>query len=106
MHETLLKNAQDVMTKFRIQEATGLNISDAAILLQDFIEMQAINLLERGKFLQARKKALFLPHCFRKYMDSRCEAFFDASIPSYHCAHCSPDCLVNKADLLGKKKRI
>jgi hypothetical protein len=104
MHKTLLKNLQDIITKFRIQEATGLNLSDAVVLLQDFIEVQAVNLLERRRFLQAKKKALFLPHCSRKYMDSRCEAFFDASIPSYTCAHCSDDCLINKADRLAKKK--
>jgi len=104
MHKTLLKNLQDIITKFRIQEATGLNLSDAVVLLQDFIEVQSVNLLERRKFLQAKKKALFLPHCSRKYMDSRCQAFFDASIPSYTCAHCSDDCLINKADRLAKKK--
>ena len=60
--------------------------------------------MERGKFLQAKKKALFLPHCSRKYMDSRCKATFDASIPSYTCAHCSKDCLVNEANYLAKKK--
>ncbi|MGW8288944.1 MAG: DUF116 domain-containing protein, partial [Candidatus Bathyarchaeia archaeon] len=26
------------------------------------------------------------------------------SIPSYTCAHCSEDCLVNKADQLAKKR--
>jgi hypothetical protein len=104
MHKTLLKNLQDIITKFRIQEATGLNLSDAVVLLQDFIEVQSVNLLERRKFLQAKKRALFLPHCSRKYMDSRCQAFFDASIPSYTCAHCSDDCLINKADRLAKKK--
>lgn len=104
MHKTLLKNVQDIIRKFRIQEATGLNLSDAVVLLQDFIDLQAVNLLERRKFLQAKKRALFLPHCSRKYMDNRCKAFFDASIPSYACAHCSKDCLVNKADRLAKKK--
>jgi hypothetical protein len=104
MHKTLLKNLQDIITKFRIQEATGLNLSDAVVLLQDLIDLQAVNLLERRKFLQAKKRALFLPHCSRKYMDNRCKAFFDASIPSYACAHCSKDCLVNKADRLAKKK--
>jgi len=104
MHKTLLKNLQDIITKFRIQEATGLNLSDAVVLLQDIIDLQAVNLLERRKFLQAKTRALFLPHCSRKYMDNRCEAFFDASIPSYICAHCSKDCLVNKADHLAKKK--
>ena len=104
MHKTLLKNLQDIITRFRIQEATGLNISDAVVLLQDLIDLQAVNLLERRKFLQAKKRALFIPHCSRKYMDNRCKAFFDASIPSYACAHCSKDCLVNKADRLAKKK--
>jgi len=104
MHKTLLKNVQDIIKKFRIQEATGLNLSDAVVLLQDFIDLQAVNLLERRKFLQAKKRALFLPHCSRKYMDNRCKAFFDANIPSYTCAHCSNDCLINKADQLAKKK--
>ncbi len=104
MHKTLLKNLQDIIKKFRIQEATGLNLSDAVVLLQDLIDLQAVNLLERRKFLQAKKRALFLPHCSRKYMDNRCKAFFDASIPSYTCAHCSKDCLVNKADRLAKKR--
>ncbi len=104
MHKTFLKNVQDIITKFRIQEATGLNLSDAIVLLQDFIEVQTVNLVERNKFLQAKKRALFLPHCSRKYMDSRCKAFFDASIPSYTCTHCSEDCQVNKAGTLAKQK--
>jgi hypothetical protein len=37
-------------------------------------------------------------------MDGRCKATFDADIPSYVCAHCSPDCQVNKADEVAKKK--
>lgn len=104
MHKTFLNTLQDIITKFRIQEATGLNLSDAIVLLQDFIDLQAVNLLERRKFLQAKKRALFLSHCSRKYMDSRCKAVFDANIPSYTCAHCSPDCLINQADRLAKKK--
>jgi len=104
MHKTLFKTLQDLITKFRIQEATGLNLSDAVVLLQDFIDLQAVNLIEREKFLKAKKRALFLPHCSRKYMDNRCKAIFDASIPSYTCAHCSEDCLINKADCLAKKK--
>ena len=104
MHKNLLRNVQHIIRKFRIQEATGLNLSDAIVLLQDFIDVQAVNLLERRRFLQAKKRALFLPHCSRKYMDSRCKAVFDASIPSYTCAHCSSDCLVNKAERLAKAK--
>ena len=104
MHKILLNTLQEIIKKFRIQEATGLNLSDAVVLLQDLIEVQAVNLMERKKFLQAKRRALLVPHCSRKYMDNRCKAFFDASIPSYICAKCSEDCLVNKANCIGKKK--
>ena len=104
MHKTFLKKAYDLIIKFRIQEATGLNLSDAVILLQDFIDLQAINLMERNKFLETKKRALFLPHCARKYMDNRCKASFDPNIPSYICTHCSDDCLINKANRYAKKK--
>jgi hypothetical protein len=104
MHKTLLNTLQEVIKRFKIQEATGLNLSDAVLVIQDMIDMQAVNLIERKKFLQTKKRALLLPHCSRKFMDGRCKAVFDETIPSYVCAHCSPDCLINKADDLGKKK--
>jgi len=44
----------------------------------------------------------FIVHnCARKYMDSRCKASFDPSIPSYFCNKCSKDCLINKASQIG-----
>jgi len=98
------KRALEIIKKFRIQELTGLNVSEAIVLLEDLMDLHARNLLEREKFAQAKKRALFLPHCSRKYMDGRCRALFDASIPSYVCAHCSPDCLVNEATSLAVKK--
>jgi hypothetical protein len=104
VHKKVGWSAQRLIKKFKIQEATGLNLSDAVLLIQDLIEMQARNLIEREKFMQAKKRALFLPHCSRKYMDSRCEAVFDQNIPSYICAHCSPDCLINKAVTIAQKK--
>ena len=104
MHKSLLNKLHELILKFRIQEATGLNLADAVVVLQDLIDLQAINMIERNKFMQTKKRALFLPHCSRKYMDNRCKASFDASIPSYKCAHCSSDCLVNKADQVAKKK--
>jgi len=104
MHKSLLETLQRIITKFRIQEATGLNLSDAIMLIHDLIDVQAVNLTERKKFLKTKKRALLLPHCSRKYMDSRCKAAFEPSVPSYTCAHCSQDCLVNKADALAKKK--
>ena len=93
-----------MILKFKIQEATGLNLSDAVALLQDLIDLQAINSMQRGRFLQTKKRAIFLPHCSRKYMDSRCKASFNPDIPSYTCAHCSDDCMVNKADQYARKK--
>jgi hypothetical protein len=104
MHKSFLKHANDLIIKFRIQEATGLNLSDAVVLLQDLMDLQAINIIERGKFLETKKRALFLPHCSRKYMDSRCKATFNGEVPSYTCAHCSEDCLVNKADAYARAK--
>ena len=104
MHKVFLKTLQDIINKFKIQEATGLNLQDAVVLIQDLIDMQALNLMQRQKFLQTKKRALFLPHCSRKYMDCRCKALFDANLPSYMCAHCSPDCGVNKADRVAKEK--
>jgi len=104
MHKTLLKTLNDLILKFKIQEATGLNLTDAIVLIQDLINLQAINTIGRGKFLETKKRALFLPHCSRKYMDNRCQATFNSDIPSYACAHCSKDCLVNKADQYAKKK--
>ncbi len=104
MHKSFLKTLNELILKFKIQEATGLNISDAIVLLQDLIDLQAINSMERNRFLETKKRALFLPHCSRKYLDSRCKATFDANVPTYTCAHCSEDCLVNKADRLAKEK--
>jgi hypothetical protein len=104
VHKKVGWSAQKLIKKFKIQEVTGLNLSDAVLLIQDLIEVQARNLLEREKFMQAKNKALFLPHCSRKYMDSRCKAVFDQNIPSYICAHCSPDCLINKAVTIAEKK--
>ncbi len=104
MHKTFLNTLNDLILRFKIQEATGLNLSDAVSLLQDMIDLQAINVIERGKFLETKKRALFLPHCSRKYMDSRCKATFNPEIPSYTCSHCSDDCVVNKANQYAKKK--
>ena len=104
VHKKVGRTAQEMIKKFKIQETTGLNLSDAVLLLEDLIEMQARNLLEREKFVQTRKRALFLPHCSRKYMDSRCKAVFDPNIPSYICGHCSPDCSINRAVYFAQKK--
>jgi hypothetical protein len=104
MHKAVLNTLKEIIKKFKIQEATGLNLSDAVVLLQDLIDLHGINLTQRNKFLKTKKRALFLPHCTRKFMDNRCQANFDPSIPSYNCKHCSKDCLVSKANRLAVKK--
>jgi hypothetical protein len=104
MHKSLISTLMDINKKFKIQEATGLNLNDSLILIQDLLDLQAINVIERKKFLQTKKRALFLPHCSRKYMDGRCKAEFNPEVPSYTCAHCSPDCQVYQADEYAKQK--
>jgi uncharacterized protein len=104
MHKTLFNTLEHMIQKFRIQEATGLNLSDALVVIKDLVDLQAVNLIERKRFLQTKKRALVLPHCSRKYMDGRCKATFDPKIPSYICAHCSPDCQVNQAICSAMRK--
>jgi hypothetical protein len=104
MPRRLGQTVQEIIRKFKIQEATGLDLSDAVTLLQDLIDVQARNLIEREKFVQTRRRALFLPHCSRKFMDNRCKASFNPNIPSYICSHCSSDCQVGNAELLARKK--
>ncbi|MBX5320698.1 MAG: DUF116 domain-containing protein [Candidatus Bathyarchaeota archaeon] len=104
MHRKVGNTMQDIIRKFRIEEMTGLNLSDAVQLLEDLVDMEARNFLERKKFRKTRKRALFLPHCSRKFMDNRCKAKFEQDIPSYVCAHCSPDCLINRAASVAEMK--
>jgi len=94
-----------LVKKFKLQEITGLDIAQIILLLEDFIEIEVLNMKYRDLFRESRgKKALFLPHCARKYMDSRCKAYFDPKVPTYICKSCSPDCLINQATNLAKEK--
>jgi len=98
------KGARELATKLKIQEATGLNVSDALTLIEDLVDIQVKNMSEKERFQKAGRRVLFLPHCARKYMDNRCKALFNEEKPSYICAQCSPDCLINRATQLAKKK--
>ena len=104
MQKVFSKTLQILIRKFRIQEVAGLNIQDAVVLIQDLVQMQTLNLMQKQEFMQTKKRALFLSHCCRKYMDSQCRAVFEPSIPTYVCAHCSPDCCINKADHIAREK--
>ena len=104
MQKVFSKTLQVLIRKFRIQEITGLNIQDAVVVIQDLLQMQTLNLIQKQEFMQTKNRALILPHCCRKYMDSQCQAVFEPSLPSYVCAHCSPDCYVNKAESIAREK--
>ena len=104
MQKVFEKTLQILIRKFRIQEITGLNIQDAVVVIQDLLQMQTLNLIQKQEFMQTKNRALILPHCCRKYMDSQCQAVFEPSLPSYVCAHCSPDCYVNKAESIAREK--
>jgi len=104
MHRRIGESARSLAEKFKIRELTGLEVSDALTLVEDLVDIYARNLSEREKFLETGKRVLFLPHCSRKYMDKRCQSRFEPEVPSYQCAQCSSDCLVNQASALGREK--
>ena len=95
--------AINLVKKFNIDKITGLSVSESITVIEDLIEANIKNCLHKDHFLKTNKRVLFLPHCCRKYMDSRCKADFDPSTSSYLCNHCSNDCQVNEATKLAKK---
>ena len=105
LHRRMSHAARYLVRKFKIQEITGLNIMEAISLFEDLLEIQALNILNRGRFTASSgRKVLFLPHCARKYMDHRCKAVFDPGTPTYRCMSCSPDCLINQATAIAREK--
>lgn len=104
IHKKIGKSARYLVKKFKVHEIIGLPISDALTIVEDLIDTYVKNLTQRERFLKTNKRALLLPHCSRKYMDSRCKAKFNPRLSYYECAHCSPDCRVNKATTLAKSK--
>lgn len=89
---------------YELTETTGLEVPATLQLVEDLVNVYANNFSERKRFEGTRNRALFLPHCARKYMDCRCKASFDPSIPTYICDHCSDDCLINTATSLAERK--
>lgn len=104
LHRRLGHATLRLLQRFRVQEITGLDLAQALVLLEDLVDIQTRNFKDRERFTRTSRRALFLPHCSRKYMDRRCKAIFDPQIPSYRCAHCSPDCQVNQATTAGERK--
>ena len=95
---------EKLVKKYNVDKLTGLSYADAKILIGDVIDMQIKNRILKRFFLKADKKALFLPHCSRKYMDSNCKAEFKLETSSYECRHCSKDCMVSQATKYAKKE--
>jgi len=104
LNEKLANMARNLVNKFNVDKHTGLPISDSITVIEDLIDVNLKNSLQKEQFLQTQKRALFLPHCCRKYMDSRCHATFDATTSSYTCNHCSTDCLVHQATVLSVQR--
>lgn len=104
LHKRMGEKARSLAEKFKLAEITGLDVPDALQLVEDLVDVYVRNMAERERFEKTKKRALFLPHCSRKFMDNRCKATFYSELPSYTCGHCSSDCLVNQATQLGEKK--
>lgn len=102
LHRRVGEKARHLVEKFKIHELTGLEVADALTVVEDLIDVNFTNLVNQARFLKSKERALFLPHCARKYMDKRCQAHFDADRSSYFCQACSPDCQVNQATRLAK----
>jgi hypothetical protein len=104
LHRRLGMRARELTERFKLSEATGLDVENILLLVEDFIDVEAQNVGQRESFAATSKRALFLPHCARAHMDAGCKAPFDASIPTYRCVHCTADCLVGQAVTLGEGK--
>ena len=104
LHKYIGLNAKKLVKVFKIDEATGLNFSEAITLIEDLVEVQIMNKTEREEFEKAKRKAILIPHCARAFMDMRCMADFDPEVPTYNCKGCTDSCAVNKATALGRKK--
>jgi len=103
VHERVGLKIRSLARRLRLSELIGIDVSEAVMLIEDLVEVYARNIIDEERFKSSRARALFLPHCARKYMDARCQALFDEELSSYRCRHCSPDCLINQATLLGER---
>jgi hypothetical protein len=104
IHKTISAQVKSLIEKFDVEGLTGLNLTDAVTLLTDYVDVEVLNMLYREKFRNANRKALFLPHCCRAHMDAECKAEFNPETPNYTCKGCTPNCLINKASTIARKR--
>ncbi|MEN2974780.1 MAG: DUF116 domain-containing protein [Candidatus Caldarchaeales archaeon] len=91
-----------LVERFKLSEITGLEISNILQIIEDIVDIHIKNLTCMEKFKKSVRRALFLPHCARKYVDYRCKAEFDPRVPTYICGRCSPDCQINLASKMAE----
>jgi hypothetical protein len=103
--EKIGERARYLVKKFKVDKITGLPMRDSITVIEDLLEANLKNSRYKETFLKTNNRVLFLPHCCRKYMDSRCKALFDSENATYICMHCSEDCQVHKASVLAKKEK-
>jgi len=101
--ERVQQFACKIINKFNLEKITGLPFGEITTIIEDLILILMNNKRQEHLFNTTNKRVLFLPHCCRKYMDSRCKALFDTETASYKCQHCSSDCQVSKATKLAEK---
>ncbi|MCK4428828.1 MAG: DUF116 domain-containing protein [Candidatus Aenigmarchaeota archaeon] len=104
IHRKLGSTSRTLVKKFKVDNVLGIQIEDAISVVEDLIEVNLNSAIKADEFKTKKEKVLLLPHCCRKYMDSRCKAKFNKEVSSYICTHCSSDCLANKAAKLGKDR--
>lgn len=104
LNEKLAAMARKLVDKFNVDKHIGLPVNDSITIIEDLINVNMKNSIQKEQFLQTKKRALFLPHCCRKYMDGHCKATFDPETSSYYCNHCSPDCLAHQATVLSTQR--
>jgi hypothetical protein len=105
LHKRFGLRARDIAERFKLSEATGLDVETILFLMEDMVDVQIQNMKQKERFMGTIDRALFLPHCARKYMDGKCKASFDSGVPTYQCVHCSEDCQVGQAAKLGEERR-
>ena len=97
------KTAKKIVKKYKVDNLLNLPFPEAVTVIKDIIEVQKNNALLKNHFKRTNARALFLPHCCRKPMDSNCKAAFKSETSSYECVHCSPDCIVSQATTIAKQ---
>jgi uncharacterized protein len=104
IHRKLGDASKNLVRKFKVNEALGVPLDDALTIVEDLLDVYIDNVINFDKLKTAKQKVLLVPHCCRKYMDSRCKAKFDPKLSSYFCKGCSKDCYANKATKAAKEK--